>query len=390
MNENILSILELNFERKKQFIPERLRPFYQNLPGINDLKGVLIYGLRGVGKTTFLISQVAKSNANILYFSADNPLITSIPLYELVSEIFRKGYDGIIIDEIHYANNWSVHIKALYDDYPDKIIWISDSSNLILQKAVSDLSRRFVQYKIPLMSFREYLFLEHDLHLNTINPFIEKDRAELIKKISNFNIMKFFLDYLNEGIRPIYKEGEYCLRLKALLDKTIYSDIPFYVKSIQDNHLRLMNAIIGFLLNSPIPTLNISGMCRDWKVGKEKLYNLLEVMEKSELLNIVKKQGKSFFTKGAKIFFSDPSYYYCFNGNVGNSKEAFFVMNIMEKQEVFTSKNEKEYDFLLNNGIKIEIGGKSKKIKNADFVICDDIDIPFKNRLPLWLMGFLW
>lgn len=390
MKREIISILELNFERKKNFIPERLRPFYANLPLLTELKGVLIYGLRGVGKTTFLINQAVKSNANILYFSADNPLLSSIPLYDIATEVFKKGYEGIIIDEIHYANNWSLHVKAIYDDYPDKIIWISDSSNLILQKAVSDLSRRFVQFKIPLMSFREYLYLEHNYLLDPFNPFNKKERKDILKKVANFNILKIFSNYLNEGIRPIYIEGEYCLRLKALLEKTIYSDIPFYVKSIQDNHLRIMNAVIGFLLNSPVPTINISGMCRDWGVGKEKLYNLLNVMAKSELLNIVKKKGKLSFTKGAKLFFSDPSFYYCFNGNIGTAREAFVVMNLKEKYNIYASKNEEECDFLLDNKLKIEIGGKSKKVKNADFVISDDIDIPFKNKLPMWLMGFLW
>ena len=93
-------------------------------------------------------------------FSADNPKIIGEPLYDLVSSVFMLGYEGVIIDEIHYASNWSIHLKALYDDYPGKIIWISDSSSLVLRDGKADLSRRYVAIQMPLMSFREFLYLE--------------------------------------------------------------------------------------------------------------------------------------------------------------------------------------------------------------------------------------
>ncbi len=36
------------------------------------------------------------------------------------------------------------------------------------------------------------------------------------------------------------------------------------------------------------------------------------------------------------------------------------------------------------------MGGPSKKIKNADFVIRDDIEYPSRNALPLWLLGMMY
>jgi len=386
MVDKLIEQFEVTLERLKTYLPERKRPFYENIQ-IDNVRGALVYGLRGVGKTTFLISKIASSKRNFLYFSADHPSISSLPLYEVVSAIFKKGYDGVVIDEIHHANKWSEHIKAIYDDYPGKTIWISDSSNLILKKSVSDLSRRFVQFRIPLMSFREYIFLTQDILVDPIDPFnIDKS---IFVKLKDINILKLFTNYINGGIRPIFTEGEYCSRLKGLLEKSIYYDIPFYVSSIQDNHLRVMSAIIGHLITSPVPTINISGMCNEWDLGKDKLYNLLYVMEHSELINIVKKSGKFTYTKGAKIFLSDPSIYSCFKGNLGSAREAFVVMCLKEKYEISACKDEKDCDFIVN-GIKIEVGGKSKKSKNADFTVSDEIDLPVKNRIPLWILGFLY
>ena len=384
--DKVIEQFELTLERLKTYLPEKKRPFYKSIQ-IDGVRGALVYGLRGVGKTTFLIDKIASSKKNFLYFSADHPSISSLPLYDIVSAIFKKGYDGVVIDEIHHANKWSEHVKAIYDDYPNKTVWISDSSNLILKKSVTDLSRRFVQFRIPLMSFREYIFLTQDILIDPTDSF-DMDRSILIK-LKNMNILKLFADYINGGIRPIFTEGEYCSRLKGLLEKSIYYDIPFYVSSIQDNHLRVMSAIIGHLINAPIPTINVSNMCNEWDLGKEKLYNLLYVMERSELINIVRKPGKFTYTKGAKIFLSDPSMYNCFKGNLGSAREAFVVMCLKEKYEVFACKYEKDCDFVVN-GIKIEVGNRNKKDKDADFVVSDEIDFPVRNKIPLWMLGLLY
>ncbi|MDL1969850.1 MAG: ATP-binding protein [Candidatus Desulfofervidaceae bacterium] len=387
MLESIIEQIELTLERLKNFLPKVKRPYYRQIK-IDNIRGALIYGLRGVGKTTFLIDKISNVKQNFLYFSADNPVISTIPLYDLVSAIFKKGYDGVVIDEIHYANKWSTHIKALYDDYPANLIWISDSSNLILKKSVADLSRRFVQFRIPLMSFREYLYLTQNIEAETFNPF-EDNKRNILTTLKNINILRLFTDYISGGTRPIFTEGEYCSRLKGLLEKSIYHDVPFYVSSIQDNHLRVMNAIVGHLISAPIPTINITNMCNEWDLGKEKLYNLLEVMERSELINIIRKPGKFNYTKGSKIFLADPSIYSCFKGNTGSLREAFVVMCLKERYTINTCKNDDECDFSVGN-FKIEVGGKNKKRKKADFVISDDIDVPVKNKIPMWMLGFMW
>ncbi|HCW93876.1 MAG TPA: AAA family ATPase, partial [Flexistipes sinusarabici] len=362
----VLENCELTFERLRLSLPDKKRPFYEKL-NIDNTRGALVYGQRGVGKTTFLLDKIR--NKNFLYFSADNPLISSLPLYDFVQEIFKKGYEGIVIDEIHHSNSWSLNVKALFDDYPDKYIWISDSSNLMLKKSVADLSRRFVQYRIPMLSFREYVYLVTGRLTEKIDIF--NFQKSFLSDISELNILKLFNDYLNFGIRPIFFEGEYCSRLKNLIEKSLYSDIPFYVKSIQDSHLRLMNAIIGHLLISPVPTINVSGMCSEWGIGKEKLYDILYVLEHSELINIVRKKNKHNYSKGSKIFLSDPSCYHCFRGDIGNVREAFFVLSMKELYELYASDDEKECDYIVNNK-KFEIGGRNKKRKNAEYIVSDD------------------
>lgn len=386
LNE-IIEKMELKKARLLNALPAKKRLYFKNIDKY-DNRGILLYGPRGVGKTTYLLMK-AKEN-NYFYISGDDPLISTFPLYEIGEKVFLEGYDGIIIDEVHYLNKWSIHIKALYDSYPDKKIWISDSSSIILRTGISDLSRRFIKIRMPLLSFREYIYLSKNIEVQTINSPFNFDKEKLMSQIKNLDILKIFKEYASSGTRPFFLEGNFSEKMENILEKTLYSDIPFFLNSIKENHLKLMKAVIGYLIYSKIPTINVERMCKDWGLSKNKLYELLKVMEEAELINIIlKEKDFSINSKGEKIFLADPSYYYIYNGEIGNFREAFTVFALKEKGKIFASKNEKEGDFIWND-IKIEVGGKNKKIKKSDFVIRDDIDIPLKNKVPLWLLGFLW
>ncbi|APT76006.1 ATPase AAA [Marinitoga sp. 1135] len=386
--EDVIEQLELKKERLLNALPEKKRLYFQKIEKYDDTRGMLLYGPRGVGKTTYLLMKAAENN--FFYLSGDDPKVAAIPLFDLGEKVFLQGYNGIIIDEVHYLNKWSIHIKALYDSYPDKKIWISDSSSIILRTGIADLSRRFVKVRIPLLSFREYIhFLTNKEIMEIENPFnIEKDR--FMNQIRDMDILKLFKDYASSGTRPFFLENNYVEKMENILEKTLYSDIPFFLNTIKENHLKLMKAIIGYLIYSKIPTINVERMGKEWQLSKNKLYELLNVMEEAELINIVlKEKDFKINSKGEKIFLADPSYYYIYNGEIGNFREAFTVFALKEKGKIFSSKNEQDGDFVWN-GIKIEVGGKNKKIKNSDFVIRDDIDLPLKNKIPLWLLGFLW
>lgn len=383
--ERVLEIAEETHQRLKFSLPERIRPLYDRAE-IDNLRTLLVYGQRGAGKTTFLLYR--SKNRPFLYFSADNPLIANYPLYEVVREAFKRGYEGVILDEVHHAKDWSQHLKALYDDYPERYIWASGSSSLLIKSGVADLSRRFVHVRIPLLSFREFLFLKEGILSEPMDPFnIKKETINLTKKL---NILGLFREYSSSGTRPFFFEGEYCNRLQGIVEKSIYYDIPFFLPSTQSNHLRLMSAVVGYLIGSPVPTVNVSRLCSDWHIGKEKLYQLFSVMESVELLKIVRRKAdRSIYSKGAKMLINDPSIYYCFSGNLGSAREAFVVFALSERHEVYASAKEEDYDYLVD-GWKIEVGGKTKSSKSADFVVSDDLELPVRNRIPLWMLGMGW
>src|SRR3989338_439677 len=254
------------------FLPTKLRPILRN-QSLEGIRASMIVGPRGVGKTTWLLRESTREK--ILYISVDNPIVAQTNLSELADAAFGLGYVGIIFDEVHYAQNWSAHIKAIYDSYPNKKIWISDSCSLVLRLSTADLTRRFPKRTVPLLSFREYLSLKHNIEFQAFDPFTAQ-HSTFQKFISQVNILDSFNSYKKEGFRPIFLEGEYSEKIQAIIEKTIYHDVPFFVPRVHENHLRLMSAVIGYLSVSPIPTINIESFAREWSIGKEKIYHLLE------------------------------------------------------------------------------------------------------------------
>ena len=55
----------------------------------------------------------------------------------------------------------------------------------------------------------------------------------------------------------------------------------------------------------------------------------------------------------------------------------------------------KKGDFLVDDKYIFEIGGRNKRFKQIkdlpnSFIVADDIEIGFGNKIPLWLFGFLY
>jgi predicted AAA+ superfamily ATPase len=383
--QEIIGRLETIQKRLLVYRPEILRPFFKSIKPSG--RAVILTGARGTGKTTFLLSRLG--DGHILYFSADNPITSGYSLYDLMEAAFMQGYEGVFIDEVHYAAAWAKDLKAAYDAFPEKTIWASDSSSLALRGGIEDLSRRFLFMRLPLLSFREFVALTTGDEYPALNAFEAGDEAAKILKKTN--VLKLFKDYLDHGFRPIFLENlsTYTQRIMAMIEKALSADIPFLVPQLSDNNLRFMNAVVGYLAVSKIPTLAVTSLSNQWGLGKEKLYHLLEAMESAGVVRILRiKSDQRVHTVGRKIFLYEPSVYAYFGGDLGTMREAFVAGTAMETgRKVFASMDEKRGDLIVDDRV-IEVGGKTKAKKGADFVVRDDIDLPVGKAIPMWVWGF--
>jgi len=82
----------------------------------------------------------------------------------------------------------------------------------------------------------------------------------------------------------------------------------------------------------------------------------------------------------------------CSDYNNGSLRESFFVSQIKVN---YTIKYSNIGDFQVDNSAIFEIGGKNKSFKQIkdvknSYVVADNIEIGFGNKIPLWLFGFLY
>jgi len=385
MNINEIHEIEAAMQRKIGAMPGRIRPYTTECKELP--RAISLTGPRGVGKTTFLLYHA--QNRKILYFSADNPLLAGTPLYEVVRAIFMQGYEGVIVDEVHFAKEWSLHLKALYDDFPRHSIWVSDSSSLVMRSGTADLSRRFVNRQMPLLSFREFLSLETGESAPVYDPFSGQKELPLTPSPP---LLDAFRRYKIIGSRPFYAEADFSERMLSVLDKTLYFDIPFFIPNVTDGNLRLMKAVTATLASAAIPRLQVRSLCADWGVGADRLYQILEVMQSVGILRIIRRENDTKAkSAGDKLFFSDFAFYHTLHGNTGSAREATVAaLCAGAGWQIESTRDERSGDFVITKEgrkLRLEVGGASKKVKNADFVIRDDTDYPSSGVIPLWLLG---
>lgn len=160
-----------------------------------------------------------------------------------------------------------------------------------------------------------------------------------------------------------------------------------------------MKAITATLANATIPRIQARSLYAGWGIGAGKLYQILNVMVSVVILRIIRKENDTKAkTAGDKLFFSDPALYPVLHGNVGTALEALVAdLLVQSGLLVEATRNEAEGDFAISMNIagldtklRLAVGGVTKKTKNSDYVIRDDIDFPGGNAVSLWLLGMAY
>jgi predicted AAA+ superfamily ATPase len=373
--------------------------YLQKLNSKNRLVGLI--GQRGVGKTTLLL-QYLKLNYKpfeYLYFSADDVYIINSSIYDIADEFVRLGGKVIVIDEIHKYQNWSNEIKTIYDSFPELIIRFSGSSMLNILHEKFDLSRRAVIGYVRPLRFREFLKLDSniDLPILTLEDIL-KNHNEISSTLamSNPTLYKNFLRYLQIGFYPFFIEDEieYKNKLFNACEKVINEDIPSLNK-IEYAHLSVFKKFIAKLIYAKVPfKVNIAELCREFGISHPTLATYLDILEATKLIRPIKKYSKNISKKPDKLLFANTNLLYSFADefgvevDIGTVRETFFV-------SCFETIYYSDIGDFVADGVIYEIGGKNKSflqvkdIPNSYVVIDTDYSME-KNKIPLWMFGFLY
>ncbi|WP_370519558.1 ATP-binding protein [Thermococcus sp. JdF3] len=191
---------------------------------------IVLYGLRGVGKTTMLaqiyfdlLSRVPRER--LVYLSLDRLYPLGIGLNDFIMAYERligerveefSAPTFLFIDEAHYDRNFGTTVKALHDSANNLMIIVTGSSSLPL-KLDPDLTRRAKKLRVPPLTFTEYLLLKKgvpipeklsdalkDAFLSCNFTGIESILGDVLLKFSEKDVE----DYLVHGSLPVYLNSE--------------------------------------------------------------------------------------------------------------------------------------------------------------------------------------
>jgi len=363
---------------------------------------ISVKGPRGVGKTTLLLQKIVDSDderRDTLYVSLDSIWLEPRDVYELAEYHVQHGGRRLVLDEVHYMQDWARLVKNLYDDFKALKIAYTGSSLLKIKAKDGDLSRRQAEYVIPGLSFREFLAFEGvlDHRALTLEEILQEhvDIVETIRK--RLRILPQWEKYFRRGYYPFYLEGEsqYENRIRMAVNQTLDVDWPS-VEDITSATIRRARKMMRILAELPPQTPKMKDLYAELDTERQHGLKILYALERARLIKLLASEHEALddLTSPEKIYLDNPNMMYALvaDADIGTARECFFANQLGERHVVSYPKRG---DFLVDDRWLFEVGGKGKtfeQIKDIpdSFVANDGVETTRGNKIPLWLFGFLY
>lgn len=373
-----------------------------------DSRQVMIKGARGVGKTTMLLQRIKEQfglSEKALYASCDNMWFTDNRIIDLVEWHEAHGGTHLFLDEIHlYEGNWHRELKNIYDSFPNYHVVFTGSSIIHLDAALADLSRRCIPYRLYGLSFREWLKFMNIADIGAI-PLEElltqhgQLAWSIINRIGNNKILPLFNQYLGKGYYPYFKTdsklGDYYGRVERSVDTTIMRDLPAAERIEYETLYKLRKLL--YIISSEVPfSLNVQALSQKIQVARNTVVRMFGLLDKGAVLRSIHSGWHSpkSIAKPEKVLFDNTDIMAALSNmnEIGTVRETFVASMLAPNHKLAEPP---AGDLMVDERLLFEIGGKNKNFSQiADipdsYVIADDFETGLGNKIPLWLMGFLY
>lgn len=376
------------------------RYLYQDVAWSDRL--IMIKGARGVGKTTMLYQQCKDHGEKGLYASLDQLFFNDHTIVELADYHYKHGGTYLYLDEVHLypRSNWEQELKNIYDSYPGFHIVFTGSSLLSLNSKVADLSRRIATYELRGLSFREYLNFtgEYNFDVVSLDDILSHHTAVATKIASKVRVIGEFEKYLKKGYYPFFMDTSditYSQRVERLVLNVIETDIPAVTDIEYETQLKLKKLLV--VLADKVPFVpNMTKLGQEIGVTRNQLMKFFSLLNDAAILRALKDEATTTksVAKPEKILFDNPSIMQALGifNKIGTVRESYAASMLSSSGKIFVAK---DGDFLLDRKYLFEVGGKGKGFsqiadKPNSYVVADNLETGFGNKIPLWLLGFLY
>jgi len=357
-----------------------------------------IKGVRGVGKTTFLLDYVRRkfgTSSACLYVNLNNFYFTKRRIFSFADEFYKRGGKVLILDQLHKYPEWSVDLRQCYDQLPGLQVIFSCSPVLRVIEGNDNLKDIAKVYHLEGLSFREYLNYKTSENFQKVSfeDVINRHEQIVPEILSKLRPLAFFPDYLKTGYYPYFINSNVFYNETLLKHVNLALEIDVtYLNQIELKYLsklrKLLQLIAGQMPFSP----NVSKLSTEVETSRATILNYIRYLKNARLINLLFKDGNSGqLKKPDLVYLHNTNLLHAIapeNINNRNLRTTFFYNQVGHGNMVTSSE---EYDFKVNDKYEFSVGGKYTKAEGRNrFAAADMIETGNNDIIPLWLFGFLY
>lgn len=360
-----------------------------------------IKGSRGVGKTTFLLQYAKKyfktDNRQCLYVNMNNFYFQGRGIADFAGEFYNGGGKVLLIDQVFKEPDWSKELRRCYDMYPGLKIIFTGSSVMRLKEENPELNGIVKSYNLRGFSFREFLNLQTG---NSFKPYtldeIVNNHEHIVREIlPKVSPMKYFQSYVHHGFYPFFLEHRnFSENLLKTMNMMTEVDILF-IKQIELKYLTKIKKLFYQLAVAGPKAPNISQLAHDISTSRATVMNYIKYLADARMLNMIYPAGQTFPKKPSKVMMHNSNLMYAIypiHVETQDVMETFFVNSLWKDHDV--NQNARETTYIVDGKRRFAITDATARERyhaNPDIIYARyNTEIGKDNKIPLWLIGFLY
>ncbi|WP_099464149.1 AAA family ATPase [Parabacteroides provencensis] len=375
-----------------------LRYLHKQIDWNNRL--IAIFGQQGVGKTTLLLQHIKSTFDNsdtALYLSLDNLWFQRNTLLDTVKDFCKAGGTHLFLDNVHCYSEWIKEVSILFDENPSIHIIVTASILQSVPVVKKELKRGVACYQMHTMSFREFLSYESILDIPPV-PLDDllKNYAEFVKKINaQFNVVPVFRNYLEHGCYPFYWQDPdaFYYRLADTVRETLDVDLPV-LRTLYPAGIAKVKRLLMSVVEKVPARIRPAEMLKDVGLLRPQIDDYMGYLNDCGFIYMPKYMAR-ITPLNQKIYMGNTNLLAALYGNKDNRRnmgETFFVDQLSNVATLEMIEND---DFLINNKYTFMVGDPLRDyepIKNKENSFAAVYGLPkcITNRMPVWVLGFLY
>ena len=207
--------------------------------------------------------------------------------------------------------------------------------------------------------------------------------------------MRYFHDYIHHGFYPFFLEHRnFSENLLKTMNMMTEVDI-LLIKQIELKYLTKIKKLFYLLAVDGSKAPNISELAKSIETSRATVMNYIKYLADARLINMIYPIGQEFHKKPGKIMMHNSNLMYAIYPITVEEQdlmETFFVNSLWKDHLV--NQAGKDHFFMVDGDRKFRVcdaQAPSKIRYNPDTIYARyNTDVGKDNRIPLWLLGFLY